>query len=166
MSKFRWAWIKAKGGAARIRALAPCAAIVVGLLVPCSALLADGNLPTADDLAEMASQRFPQPVRVGDLLGRRVLQPLESRPTIGWVRDVVREPDGTIAIVMDYGGFLGFFARPIAVPVNAMVLLGQVMEVEDYEPEQLAKFPNFNPKGTTSLRPDATIRVGLIKPSH
>lgn len=166
MSKCWPTWIKGKGSAARARPLVRCAVVVAGLLMPCSALLADDNLPTADDLAEMASQRFPQPVRVGDLLGRRVLQPLESRPTLGWVRDVVREPDGTIAVVMDYGGFLGFFTRPIAVPVNGMVLLGHFMEVEDYDPKQLAKFPNFNPAGTTPLRPDTTIRVGLIKPSH
>ena len=140
--------------------------VLVGLLIACGAAYADDDLPTADDLAQSAAQRFPQPVRVGDLLGRPVLQPVESEPTLGWVRALVKEPDGTISVVMDYGGFLGFFTRPIAVPVNAMVLVGQVMEVMEYEPEQLEKFPNFNPAGTIPLRPSSVIRVGLAKPSH
>jgi hypothetical protein len=140
--------------------------LLVGLLIGCGAAYADDDLPTADDLAQSTALRFPQPVRVGDLLGRRVLEPLESQPTLGWVRAVVKEPDGTIAVVMDYGGFLGFFTRPIAVPVNAMVLLGQFMEVVDYEPEQLQKLPNFNPTGAIPLRANSIIRVGLAKPSH
>jgi hypothetical protein len=47
-----------------------------------------------------------------------------------------------------------------------MTLLGQDMEVMDYEPEQLQKLPTFNPAGTKPLPPDAVIRVGLAKPSH
>jgi hypothetical protein len=79
---------------------------------------------------------------------------------------VVRQADGTVGIVMNYGGFWGYFGRQIAVPVNAMVLVGQTMEVVDYEPSQLDKLPNFNPTGTTSLKPDSVIRVGLERPSH
>ena len=130
------------------------------------AIPADDDLPDANDLAEATSHRFPQPVHVRELIGRRVLEPLESQPTLGFVRDVVSEPDGTIAVVMDYGGFFGFFSRPIAVPVNAMVLLGQAMEVTEYEPAQLDKFPNFVPAGTTPLSPNSVIRVGLGKPAH
>jgi hypothetical protein len=140
--------------------------VIIGLLAGCGAACAADDLPTAEDLADATAQRFPQPVRVGDLIGRRVLEPLESQPTLGWVREVVKEPDGTIAVVMNYGGFLGFFSRPIAVPVNAMVLLGQFMEVSDYEPEQLQNFPDFKPAGTTALAADSIIRVGLAKPSH
>jgi hypothetical protein len=65
-----------------------------------------------------------------------------------------------------YGGFLGFSSRPIAVPVDGMVLLGQFMEVMDFEPEQLEKFPTFNSANTSPLQPGAVIRVGLAKPSH
>ncbi len=105
-------------------------------------------------------------MRAGDLLNRLVLEPVESQTILGRVHALVKEPDGTIAVVMDYGGFLGFFTRPIAVPVNGMVLLGRYMEVMDFEPEQLEKFPTFNPAGTTPISPDAIIRVGLARPSH
>jgi hypothetical protein len=126
----------------------------------------DSDLPDAQDLADAAAKRFPQAVRVGDLLGRRVLEPVESMPTLGRVRLIVKLEDGTLAVVMDYGGFLGFGTRPIAVPVNGMVLLGQFMEVMDFEPEQLQKFPTFNPANGKPLAPSTIIRVGLAKPSH
>jgi hypothetical protein len=68
--------------------------------------------------------------------------------------------------VIDFGGFLGFGSRPIAVPVDAMVLLGQDMEIVAFTPKQLQQFPTFSPSGTTHV-PDNTItKVGLAKPSH
>jgi hypothetical protein len=69
-------------------------------------------------------------------------------------------------VVVNFGGFLGFGSRPIAVPVDAMVLLGQDMEVVAFAPEQLRQFPTFSPAGTTPIEGDAFIKVGLAKPSH
>jgi hypothetical protein len=117
-------------------------------------------------LAESTAMRFPQPVRVGDLLGREVLRPVESQDILGRVRGVVRDRDGGTVVVMDFGGFLGFGARPIAVPVDAMVLLGQDMEIVAFTPEQLRQFPTFSPSGTTEVANDTIIKVGLAKPSH
>ena len=57
-------------------------------------------------------------------------------------------------------------ARPIAVPVDAMVLLGQDMEIVAFTPEQLRQFPTFSPSGTTDVADDTIIKVGLAKPSH
>ena len=122
--------------------------------------------PTGMSLAEAAARRFPQPVRVGDLLRRRVLRPVESQPTLGWVRDVVRQSDGSIDVVVDYGGVFGLFSRPIAVPVDAMVLLGQYMEIVDFTPEQLRQFKTFEASGAMPLQPDSIIKVGLARPSH
>jgi len=122
--------------------------------------------PPGMSLAESAAMRFPQPVRVGDLLGREVLRPVASQDILGRVRGVVRDRDGRIMVVMDFGGFLGFGARLIAVPVDAMVLLGQDMEIVAFTPEQLRKFPTFSPSGTTKVAGDTVIKVGLAKPSH
>ena len=110
--------------------------------------------------------RFPQPVRVGDLLHREVLQPVESQNVLGRVRRVVLDSKGTIEVVIDFGGFLGFGTRPIAVPVDAMVLLGEDMEVVAFTPQQLRKFPTFSASGTSPVPADTVIRVGLAKPSH
>ena len=117
-------------------------------------------------LAQSAAMRFPQPVRVGDLLHRDVLRPVESQEVLGRVRAVVRDSNGHILVVIEFGGFLGFGSRPIAVPVDAMVLVGQDMEVVAYTPEQLRQFPTFLPSGTTPVADDTMIKVGLAKPSH
>ena len=122
--------------------------------------------PPGMSLAASAAMRFPQPVRVGDLLRRDVLQPVESQDVLGTVRQVVRDSEGTISVVIDFGGFLGFWTRPIAVPVDAMVLLGRDMEVVAYTPQQLQEFPTFTPSGRSPLPDDTIIRVGLAKPSH
>lgn len=122
--------------------------------------------PPGMSLAESAAMRFPQPVRVGDLLHRAVLRPVESQDVLGRVSQVVRDPSGRIDVVIDFGGVLGFGRRPIAVPVDAMVLLGQDMEVVGFTPDQLKQFPTFSASGTSPLPNDAVIRVGLAKPSH
>jgi hypothetical protein len=122
--------------------------------------------PPGMTLADSTAMRFPQAVRVGDLLGRQVLRPVESQDVLGRVRGLVRDRDGRIMVVVDFGGFLGFGARPIAVPVDAMVLLGQDMEIVAFTPEQLRQFPTFSPSGTTDVADDAIIKLGLAKPSH
>ena len=122
--------------------------------------------PPGMSLADSAAMRYPQRVRVGDLLHRQVLEPVESQNVLGTVEQVVREGDGTLDVVIAYGGFLGFWARPIAVPVDAMVLLGQVMEVVAYTPKQLNEFPDFSAGSTVPLAADAIIKVGLAKPPH
>ena len=122
--------------------------------------------PPGMGLAESAAMRFPQPVRAGDLLGREVLRPVESQDVLGRVRRLVRDRDGQIMVVVDFGGFLGFGARSIAVPADAMVLIGQDMEIVAFTPEQLRQFPTFSPSGTTDVADDTMIKVGLAKPSH
>ena len=122
--------------------------------------------PPGMSLAESTAMRFPQPVRVGDLLGREVLRPVESQDVLGRVRRLVRDRDGRIMVVVDVGGFLGFGTRPIAVPVDAMVLVGQDMEIVAFTPDQLRQFPTYSPSGTTDVADDTIIKVGLAKPSH
>lgn len=119
-----------------------------------------------ETLAEKAADRFPQPVVVGTLIQHAVLQPLESQPVLGHVKQIVRAADGTISVVVDYGGFFGFGARPIAVPVDAMAVSGQFMEIVEFTPEQLDKFPTYKAGADTALASDASIRVPLAKPSH
>jgi hypothetical protein len=50
--------------------------------------------------------------------------------------------------------------------VDAMVLLGQDMEIVAFTPKQLQQFPTFSPSGTTHLPDNTIIKVGLAKPSH
>ena len=127
-----------------------------------------GGMPPPKDmsLAQSAAMRFPQPVRVGDLFGRSVLEPVEAQTVLGTVRTLVRGADGGVFVVMDFGGVLGIGARRVAVPIDAMVLVGDVMEVVAFTPAQLRQFQTFDPAGTTPVPPDAVVKVGLAKPSH
>jgi len=52
---------------------------------------------------ETMARRFPQPVRVGDLIGLPVLDDQDS--TIGYIHEVVRTPTGKIQLVVPYGHF-------------------------------------------------------------
>ena len=122
--------------------------------------------PPGMGLAESAAVRFPQPARVSDLLNRDVLEPLESQVLLGTVQQLVRDRHGTLEGVVRYGGFSGLGARLIAVPVDAMVLLGQGMEIVAYKPNELRRYPMFSAAGTTPIPTDAIIKVGLAKPWH
>jgi hypothetical protein len=122
--------------------------------------------PPGMSLADSAAMRFPQPVRAGDLLGRVVLRPVESQDVLGRVRRLFRDAKGQIMVVVSFGGFLGLGSRPIAVPVDAMVLLGEDMEIVAFTPEQLRQFPTFSSSGTMDVANDTIIKVGLAKPSH
>jgi hypothetical protein len=128
--------------------------------------LAQEAAPPGSDLGSFAAKRFPQPVRVGDLIQRPVLAPLESRPILGYVRSVVRLANDELAIVIQYGGFWGLGSRDIAVPADGMVLLGQELEVLDFTPQNLRAFPTFAASSATVLGPDEVIHMGLAHPSH
>jgi hypothetical protein len=122
--------------------------------------------PPGMSLAKSAAMRFPQPVRVGDLVHREVLKPVESQTYLGRVEHIVRSRTGALKAVVAYGGVFGFGSRQIAIPIDAMVLVGRVMEVVAYTPKQLAKFPTFSVKDAASVPDDTIIKVGLAKPSH
>jgi hypothetical protein len=140
----------------------------------CLALLLAGPMlraqapaaPPGTDSASRAAQRFPQPVRAGDLIGRRVLEPVESRNVVGRVSAVVRRADGRIDLVLEHGGNFGLGGRRIAVPSEALALLGAELEILGYTPAELDRLPTFDGGGTVGIAPDDTIRMGLARPSH
>lgn len=144
----------------------PAALALAATLLTGSRLMAQEAAPRGANLAEFAARRHPQPVRVGDLLHRAVLQPLESRPILGHVVQVIRQRDGTAAVIMNIGGWFGFGGHPIAVPADAMVLLGDELEVLDFTPEQLRAFPAYDGAGGSPVAADEFIRMGLAHPSH
>ena len=55
---------------------------------------------------EKINRRFPQPVRVGVLIGKPVLDGDDQ--TLGYVHDVVRAPDGKISLIVDYSAWFGW----------------------------------------------------------
>ena len=121
--------------------------------------------PPGDNPATVAAKRFPQPVRVGDLFQRNVLQPTESRQLLGHVLQVVRLDTGSTAVIIKFGATWGIGGRDIAVPVDALGLLGDELEVLDLTLEQLRARPTYG-GGARVLEPDEVIDMGLARPSH
>ena len=81
----------------------------------------DANDKEDDDVGpstDKAESRFPQPVRVGALIGRQVLEPTEAQHVLGRVETLVRSADGKVSMIMTIGGLFGFDTRLIAVPIE------------------------------------------------
>ena len=124
-------------------------------------------LPAPSALAQEAEHRFPQPVRVGDLVGRKLLAPQENQPVLGRVIDVIRTESGLKLVVevfrwpnVEIGG------RAVAVPAEAVALLGEYVALVGLKPDQLGALPDFDPTSAPRVTADESVSMGLVKPFH
>lgn len=130
-------------------------------------------------MAARADRRFPQPVRVGALVGRELLAPYEWQPVLGRIAGVIRRDDGSTEVVVHLDGRLGldwlglglvdwwgFGSRRVSVPVDAVALLGEYVGLMDLTSERLRALPDVSPGSEIEMGPDETIRVGLVAPFH
>jgi hypothetical protein len=105
-------------------------------------------------MEERMHRRFPQPVRVGDLIGLPVLDDDDS--TIGFVRQVVRTSE---KLIVSYSRWFGWFGRPVAVPIEVVVILGRQLASVDMLSSEYAAAPTW--QGEDALILNETIRVAL-----
>jgi hypothetical protein len=112
-------------------------------------------------IKERYLKRFPQPARVGDLIGMPVLD-LYSK-TLGYVRKVVRTPAGEVEFIVDYSQWWGWFGRPVAVPLEALGIEGGHLMSLDMSPSEYVAAPTWHDTGATPLPADATVRVALSR---
>ncbi len=127
-----------------------------------------GKADSDDDDDDDDDDRFPQPVRVGDLIGRAVIAPEESQNLIGHVRQLFRNRDGDLQLVMTYGGYFGSAvgSRLVCVPVDDLALTGVMIQAKDIDAGELAKLPTCDGKGETPLAVNEMVKVNLAKPAH
>ena len=125
--------------------------VAVLLLTFASPALADG------------ADRFPQPVRAGDLVGRKLIGAEEAQPLLGHVEGVRRGGDGTLGVVVRTWSALPWRVRTVLVPVAAVSLLGEEVALTGLRPEQLDGLPA---DGGETVAPDEQIKVGLARPFH
>jgi len=119
----------------------------------------DANKPMP--MVERMNRRFPQPVRVGDLIGLPVL---DDRPsTLGVVRRVVRTAGGKIELIVSYSRWFGWFGRPVAVPIEVVGIEGRQLASLDMPRSEYAAAPTWQGQGATALPDDATIRIALAR---
>jgi hypothetical protein len=119
----------------------------------------DANKPMP--MVDRMNKRFPQPVRVGFLVGLPVLD--DSSSTLGYVRQVVRTPSGKIVLVVSYSRWFGWFGRPVAVPIEAVGIEGRQIASLDMPRNEYAAAPTWQGQDATVLPADATIRIALAR---
>jgi hypothetical protein len=105
--------------------------------------------------------RYPQPVRVGDLIGLPVLD--DSARTLGYVRELVRTNENKIELIVDYGGLFGCHTRPVAVPLEAVGIAGRQISSLDMPRSEYASAPTWRSASAQTLPADAMIRIALSR---
>jgi hypothetical protein len=112
-------------------------------------------------MKERYLKRFPQPARIGDLIGMPVLD-LNSK-TLGYVQKVVQTSTGEIEFIIGYSRWWGWFGRPIAVPLEALGIEGGHLVSLDMSPSEYDAAPTWHDTATTPLPADARVRVALSR---
>jgi len=113
---------------------------------------------------ERMNRRYPQPVKVGFLIGLPMLD--QQLSTYGYIRQVVRA-DGKILLIVPYRGWLGWAPtdwgrKDVAVPIEAVVILGRQVAALDLPREAFAAAPPYMPRGTV-LSADETIKIAVYR---
>ncbi len=127
-------------------------------------LLAAGSVASAQETRSVeAAARFPQPVQVGALSGRQVLENRLNQRVLGRVEAVVQDPTGTLNIVVRKASWPWQTAGCAVVPAAAMALLGQFVVVMDLDDAQFAGLPNECQAPGSVLPATSIIRMGLAK---
>ena len=112
--------------------------------------------------SEAAKARYPQPVLVGNLIGRQVLENVPQQHVLGRVAGVACSDD-KVSVFVETGGLLGFGTRQVAVPVETMALLGSFLVAMELNSGKLAVLSDAPVAPGAMLSANATIRVGLAR---
>jgi len=79
------------------------------------------------------------------------------------VRKIVRTNEDKIALIVDYGGFLGCGGRTLAVPLEVLGIAGRQLTSLDMPRSEYASAPDWQDAGAQTLDRDATIRIALSR---
>ena len=115
--------------------------------------------PMPSEAEARMKMRFPQPVRVGDLIGLPVLD--DDDTTLGRVREVVRDPQGKIKLIVGYSKWWGLGGRPVAVPLEVVVILARQIDSVDMKPAEYAAAPTWVAGSDQPIPPDQIIRIAI-----
>lgn len=106
-------------------------------------------------------RRFPQPVLVSDLIGRKVLN--RQQGVLGRIETLVRTPDGEVQIVFSKVRLFVLRGETVAIPAKAAALLGQFLMVMDVSEDEIVRLPSFKPAGTVPIDRASRIQMALTK---
>ncbi len=132
---------------------------------PALTLVAGSTTPTTSSEGlspeEKMRRRYPQPVKVGDLIGLPVLD--DEDRTLGRVKSVVRAGDGKIKVIVAYGGYLGWGQRPVAVPLEVVAIAGRQLAALDMTRAEFDAAPTWGEAGSQPIAPGEIIRIALYR---
>lgn len=106
-------------------------------------------------------RRFPQKVRVGDLIGLPMLD-YDDR-TMGRVTDVVKTADGKIALISTCCGYFDWSRHQVAVPIETVAILARQIDVLDITREAFFTLASWNDNDGAKLGADETIRIAISR---
>jgi hypothetical protein len=137
--------------------------VVAQAMAPPTGMGPQDRAMAAQDMAETLrmQKRFPQPVRVGDLVGLPVLD--DDSRILGHVRQVVRTPQGKIKLVVAYGGFLGWGTRLVAVPIEVVGIFGRQLASLDMPRREYTSAPTWRGTADTVIPDNDSIAVALAR---
>ena len=119
--------------------------------------MAEENMPAA----ERMRRRFPQPAKVGSLIGLPVID--ENARTLGYVREVVRTRQGAVKLIVSCGGWFGWGARLIAVPIEVLGIAGRQLVSLDMSRSDYAAAPTWQRGDEQVIPNDDNISVALAR---
>jgi hypothetical protein len=115
---------------------------------------------------ERMKRRYPQPVRVGFLVGLPVLDERDS--TLGHIREVVRMGDGKIVLVVPHRAWLAWAPldwgrKPVAVPIETVAILARQVAALEFSRADFAAAPAFAAGQGTVLAADDIIKIAVTR---
>ncbi len=120
------------------------------------------SAPAPDDSIDAKyARRWPQKARVGDLVGLPVND--DDDVTLGFVRRVVRTPQGKVRLIVSYSRWFGRFGRPVAVPLEAVGIYGRQLASLEMKPDEYRAAPTWVEGGDVPLGDDDIVRVALMR---
>lgn len=137
--------------------------VVAQAMIPPTGMGPADKAMAAADMAESErmKRRFPQPVRVGNLIGLPVLD--DDNRRLGRVRQVVRTPQGKIKLIVAYGGLLGWDTRLVAVPIEVVGIFGRQLASLDMPRKDYAAAPTWQDTADVVVPREDSIRIALAR---
>lgn len=131
--------------------------------VPPTGMGSEDKAMAAEDMpaAERMRRRFPQPARVGSLIGLPVID--ENARTLGYVRELVRTRQGAVKLIVSTGGWFGWGARSIAVPIEVLGIAGRQLVSLDMARSDYAAAPTWQQSDEQVIPDNDNVRVALAR---
>jgi hypothetical protein len=117
--------------------------------------------PVDNSPEAIMNRRFPQKVKVGDLIGLPMLD--DNDVTLGRVSRVVRTPEGKIKLIVGYSKWFGWFGRPVAVPIEVVAILARQIASLDMPPSEYAAAPTWTEGKDVAIPDSEIIRIAVTR---